>query len=66
MIIVCSRCSGVNIKELKETFGDNVKTGCIGECGEHSGKSFGYINGDLVIKKSNKDFVDAAKKSITI
>lgn len=64
MIIVCSRCSGVNIKELKEALGDNVKSGCIGECGEHSGKSFGYIDGELVIKKSSQDFIDAAKKAI--
>ena len=59
---MCSRCSGVDISELKECLQDNVKVGCIGECGQHVGKSFGYIKGEFIIKNSNKEFIDCAKQ----
>jgi hypothetical protein len=34
---------------------------CIGECGQHEGKSFGYINDELVIKDSEQEFFEAVK-----
>lgn len=62
MIKVCPNCSGINVEELKaSTSEENLYLGCIGLCGQNKGKSFGYINDELVIKDSSREFIEAAK-----
>ena len=55
-------CSRVNVEELQANFSEeNLYVGCIGICGQHEGKSFGYINDELVVKDSSSEFIEAAK-----
>ncbi|GFZ30786.1 hypothetical protein CSC2_13120 [Clostridium zeae] len=62
MIKVCPNCSGVDVEELKKSVGEeNLYLGCIGLCGQNTGKSFGYINDQLVIKDSSEEFIEAVK-----
>lgn len=62
MIKICPNCSNVSETELaKIVSADQLEVECIGECGQHEGKSFGYINDELVIKETEKDFLDAVK-----
>lgn len=62
MIKVCPNCSGINVEELKTSISEeNLYLGCIGLCGQNKGKSFGYINDELVIKDSSREFIEAAK-----
>lgn len=64
MIKVCPTCSNVDVDKLeKMVSGDKLEVGCIGECGQHEGKSFGYINDELVIKETEADFMAAVKAS---
>ncbi len=61
MIRVCPTCSNVDVDKLEELVPDNVEVECIGECGQHEGKSFGYINDELVIKDSEQEIFEAVK-----
>lgn len=62
MIRVCEACSNVDIDKLGEIVPkDQLEVECIGECGQHEGKSFGYINDELVIKESEEEFLAAVK-----
>lgn len=62
MVRVCDACSGVNVDELKKVVAkDDLDVGCIALCGEYSGKSFGFINDELVIKNSSEEFIAAVK-----
>jgi uncharacterized protein YuzB (UPF0349 family) len=62
VIKVCPNCSGINVEELKTSISkENLYLGCIGLCGQNKGKSFGYINDELVIKDSSREFIEAAK-----
>lgn len=61
MIRVCPTCSNVDVDKLEELVPDNVEVECIGECGQHEGKSFGFINDELVIKDSEEEFFEAVK-----
>lgn len=61
MIRVCPTCSNVDVDKLEEIAPDNVAVICIGECGKHEGKSFGFINDELVIRDSEADFFEAVK-----
>ena len=61
MVRVCSACSNVDVNKLEEVAPDNVAVLCIGECGKHEGKSFGFINDELVIKDSEEEFFEAVK-----
>lgn len=65
MIKICPACSNVDAGKVKEIVPeDQVDTGCISECGQHEGKSFGYIGDELVIKDTEQEFL-AAVKTIT-
>lgn len=61
MVRVCPTCSNVDVDKLEELAPDNVEVECIGECGKHEGKSFGFINDELVIKDSEEEFFEAVK-----
>lgn len=63
MIRVCPYCSNVDVNKLKEIAGEkNVKTGCIGACRAFSKEAVGKIDGELVIKQSEKDFFELCEK----
>ncbi len=58
MVKVCSCCSNINVDYLKENLeGIEVKVGCVDNCAESSGKSFGLINGELVLADDEAAFV---------
>ena len=62
MIKVCPYCSNINVDNLKNILGEeNVKTGCIGACRSFSKEAVGKINGELVIKQTEEEFLEAAK-----
>jgi len=62
MVRVCPSCSNVDVDKLKQLISDsNLEVECIGECGQHEGQSFGYINGELVIKDTEQEFFEAVK-----
>lgn len=61
MVRVCPTCSNVDVDKLEELAPDNVEVECIGECGQHEGKSFGFINDELVIKDNEEEFFEAVK-----
>ncbi|WP_026887620.1 hypothetical protein [Clostridium beijerinckii] len=64
MIKVCPNCSGVDVELLKNNvLEENLYLGCIGLCGQNKGKSFGYINDELVIKDSAEEFLEAVKQA---
>ena len=58
---VCKRCSGFDVKELKQHLGaKDYSIGCIGGCArkhpELSGKVFGLLNGKLTICDTKEEF----------
>ena len=63
MIRVCPYCSNINVDKLKKTIGEDVKTGCIGACRSFSKEAVGKINGELVIKQTEDEFLEAAKNN---
>ena len=64
MIRVCPYCSNINVDKLKKTIGEeNVKTGCIGACRSFSKEAVGKINGQLVIKQTEDEFLEVAKNN---
>ena len=64
MIRVCPFCSNVDVNKIKELVGEeNVKTGCIGACRSFSKEAVGKINGELVIKQTEDEFLEAAKNN---
>ncbi|WP_343101086.1 DUF1450 domain-containing protein [Romboutsia sp. MSSM.1001216sp_RTP31141st1_G3_RTP31141_220114] len=63
MIRVCPYCSNVDVNKLKEIAGgENVSTGCIGVCRMYSKEAVAKINGNLVIKQTEKELFDIIKK----
>lgn len=63
MIRVCPNCTDVDIDKLEELVPGNVEVECIGECGQHEGKFFGYINDELVIKETEEEFFEEVNKA---
>jgi uncharacterized protein YuzB (UPF0349 family) len=63
MIRVCPNCTDVDIEKLEELVPGNLEVECIGECGQHEGKFFGYINDELVIKETEEEFFEEVKKA---
>ncbi|CUH95822.1 hypothetical protein P22_1902 [Propionispora sp. 2/2-37] len=62
MIRVCPNCSNVDLEKLHAFLPENELTEeCIGECGQHEDKSFGYIDEELVIKETEEEFINAVK-----
>ncbi len=65
MIKVCEHCSNVNYTELKALVEeDQFSIKCIGHCEGHDGKSFGFIDGELVIVESPEAFTAAAREKL--
>lgn len=62
MIRICPNCSNLDSSMFEGIVpqGELVEE-CIGECGQHEGKSFGFINDELVIKDSQEKFIAAVK-----
>lgn len=68
-IKVCKRCSGFDVKELKDYIGaKEYSVGCIGKCArkcpELSGKVYGLINGELTVCNTKEEFFEAIKKIV--
>ena len=63
MIRVCPNCTDVDIDKLEELVPGNLEVECIGECGQHEGKFFGYINDELVIKETEEEFFEEVNKA---
>ncbi|WP_378956969.1 hypothetical protein [Pelosinus sp. sgz500959] len=61
MVRVCPNCSNVNVNELEKLIPGNLEVECIGECGQHEGKFFGYINDELIIKDTEQEFFESVK-----
>lgn len=66
---VCSRCSGINVKELKsyaEDINSKVKVGCIGKCGrkcpEFSGRVHGMLDGVHIVCDTKEEFFEKIKE----
>ncbi|MEG6586924.1 DUF1450 domain-containing protein [Dendrosporobacter sp. 1207_IL3150] len=65
MIRVCPTCSNVDLEKITAILNENdIEVDCIGECGQHENKSFGYINDELVIKDTEEEFLEAIKQHI--
>ncbi|RDY26489.1 DUF1450 domain-containing protein [Romboutsia weinsteinii] len=63
MVRVCPYCSNVDVEKLKEAVGEeNVKTGCVGMCRAYKTESVGKIDGEVVIKQTEAEFIEACKK----
>ncbi len=65
MIRVCPYCSNVDVSKLKSLVGeDKVKTGCIGACRSFSKEAVGRINGEMIIKQSEKELFDLCVEAV--
>lgn len=62
MVRICPNCSNVDSSMLEGIVPKGeLEVECIGECGQHEGKSFGYIDDQLIIKDSQEEFIKAVK-----
>ena len=62
MVRICPNCSHVDSSKLESIVASGeISVECIGECGQHEGKSFGFINDSLVIKDTEAEFIQAVK-----
>jgi uncharacterized protein YuzB (UPF0349 family) len=62
MVKICPNCSNVDESRVHEIMGlEEVESTCIGECGQHEGKSFGFVNDELIIKDSEEEFYTILK-----
>lgn len=60
---ICKKCSGVDVHEVKELVGKkHLDVGCIKECKNHKGKSFGFLNGELIICDTKDEFMAKIKE----
>ena len=65
MVRVCPYCSNIDLEKLKSEIGeDNVVKGCIGLCGVYKKESVGKIKGELVIKQTPEEFIEAIKNKL--
>ena len=65
MIEVCCCCSKVNVEVLKSMVPeDQLKVGCIEQCESHPGKSYGMINGNMVVVENEQEFFEAVKAAL--
>jgi uncharacterized protein YuzB (UPF0349 family) len=63
MVRVCPNCTDVDIDKLEKLVSGNLEVECIGECGQHEGKFFGYINDALVVKDTEEEFFEEVNKA---
>jgi uncharacterized protein YuzB (UPF0349 family) len=62
MIRICPNCSSVDPDNLKKVVAvSEFEEECIGECGQHEGKYFGYIDDELVVKDTEEEFLQEVK-----
>lgn len=65
MIKVCETCSNANLSDLKALVSeDQFSVKCLGHCEGHDGKSFGIIDGDLLVADSSEAFTAAVKEKL--
>lgn len=58
MIKICPSCSRIDEKMLATKLSnEEIELGCIDHCGESAGKSFGLVNGILVVAEDEEAFV---------
>lgn len=56
MVRVCPNCTEMDINALEQLVPGNLEADCIGECGQHEGEFFGYIDDELVVKDTEEEF----------
>lgn len=62
---LCECCGGITAEEFSKEISDvDVSVGCVGDCGKSAGKTFGKINGNLIICDTKHEFIEAAKKEL--
>jgi uncharacterized protein YuzB (UPF0349 family) len=62
MVKICGSCSNVNPETLKSILSpDKLEVTCVFGCSSYEGKSFGFINGNLVVTDTEQDFLEAVK-----
>ncbi|MDF2633872.1 MAG: hypothetical protein K0R78_746 [Pelosinus sp.] len=64
MVRVCSNCTAIDIDQLEKLIPGELEVECIGECGQHEGKFFGYIDDELVITDTEEEFFEEVKVHI--
>ncbi len=64
MVRVCSNCTAIDIDQLEKLIQGELEVECIGECGQHEGKFFGYIDDELVITDTEEEFFEEVKVHI--
>lgn len=68
-VMVCKRCSGFDVEELKgKVKAKDCKTSCIGKCAgkfpELDGKVFGYLNGEFVVCDTKEEFLAKVAEAV--
>lgn len=65
MVKICGTCSNVNVEKLKSVLSpDQLEVTCVFGCSSYEGKSFGFINGNLVVSDTEQDFLEVVKKRL--
>lgn len=64
-IKVCSKCSGINIKELDGLIGNkNYTVGCIGVCEKDRNKFYGKVDGNVIECNTKDDLIHVMKEAL--
>jgi uncharacterized protein YuzB (UPF0349 family) len=62
MVKIFGSCSNVILETLKSILSpEQIEVTCVFGCSSYEGKSFGFINGNLVVKDTEQDFLEAVK-----
>lgn len=65
MVKVCCCCSKVDLNALEQVVpAEKLVVGCIDQCQGFDGKTFGEINGEVVVAESSEAFIEAVKANI--
>jgi uncharacterized protein YuzB (UPF0349 family) len=65
MVKICGSCSNVNVEKLKSILPpDQIIETCLFGCSSYEGKSFGFINGNLVVSNTEQDFLESVKDQL--
>ena len=59
-IRICSRCCKLSKSDV-QIEAAQVTDRCIGVCGQHRGKYFGYVDGKLAVFENKAEFLDYIK-----
>ncbi len=65
MVKVCGHCSNVDVEALKSVVDEaKLYVGCIEHCAAHADKSYGFINGQMVVVEDSEAFVKAVQEAL--